>query len=441
MLRHLSIIAIISILLSGCISQRGISTLQETPGAAASLAGLQFHIAAVDTVRNPLRPVHNVHGLKDISAQDLQDIMRRGYPQLFSEEPNAIPLVVRFKLEPDDQLVGAVITGLTLGIIPFPAHSGFSMEIAVTPWSGAGAVLPEGMIRYSRRDHGWMTIFTPFGLIPIPGRSDMERDTSFALSEPSMGAYAKKQADFSERTMQKAILSALAGLDQPALRRYAEQRKAEPSFTVDIDGQHYISRLLPTYSKDMRQPGGADQYRIDMKAVDASGKATIYQPVVARRDTNGAWQVLRPYLLFASRPTIATVLLENGEPSRGVVMPMDNPPLADFIERPEIDGQDAAWIVRWSNGILLHIKNSSLAGELRGQSLSQLQELMTRLESSLLDLNERVGRANDRAQQAIEKGASPDAQRELAVVYRQRSEILKAILGAVRQESAARGTP
>lgn len=415
------------LMLSGCISQRGISTLKEVPGAGDRLAGLQFRVAAVEGNS----PYDGVDGL--------QGVMARGYPQLFSQEPEAIPLLVRVKSESDDQIAGAILTGLTLGIIPFPVRTGFNREIGVTPWSGSGGVLPESVIRYSRRDHAWMTIFTPLGLIPIPGRSDMERDTAMLLADPTLAEYVKKQGAFSEQVLQKAVLSALAGLDQPALRRYAAERKAMPTFSSDIDGRRYESRLLPTYSKDMRQPGGADQYRLHMKAVDANGKITTYQPVVARRDAGGAWQVLRPYLLFASRPTVATVLLENGVPARGVVMPVENPPLADFIERPEVDGQEAAWIVRWSNGILLQIKNSTLAGELRGQSLPQLQELMTRLESSLLDLNERVGRANDRAQQAVEKGESPDTQRELAVVYRQRGEIIKAILGAVRQEATTRG--
>ncbi|MGB4342490.1 MAG: hypothetical protein WBJ03_02645 [Moraxellaceae bacterium] len=431
--RHLPVIVIVSFLLSGCISQRGISTLQEVPGAADRLAGLQFRVAAVEG--------ESKHAGAGASSQGLQGLMARDYPQFFSEEPDALPLLVRFKSEQDDQIAGAVLTGLTLGIIPFPVRTGFNMEVGVTPWSGTGGVLPESVIRYSRRDHGWMTIFTPLGLIPIPGRSDMERDTSTVLTDPTLAEYVKKQGALSDRVLQKAILSALAGLDQPALRRYAADRKATPTFSTDIDGRRYESRLVPFYSRDMRQPGGADQYRLHMKTVDASGKATTYLPVVARRDDGGAWQVLRPYLLFASRPTVATVLLENGVPARGIVMPVEQPPLADFIERPEVDGQEAAWIVRWSNGILLQIKNSTLAGELRGQSLPQLQELMTRLESSLLDLNERVGRANDRAQQAIEKGENPEALRELAVVYRQRGEVLKAILGAVRQEAATRGTP
>lgn len=426
------------LLLSGCISQRGITTLQETPNAAATLSGLHFRIAAVEQKQGSYAGAGG-------SVQGLQEMLKKGYPQLFTDELDAIPLSVRFQSATDQQIVGAVVTGLTLGIIPLPAHSGFRMEVGVTPWSESGAALPESSISYIRRDHGWMTIFTPLGLIPIPGRSDMERDTSTILgAETGMVEYAKKQQAFNDLNLQRAVVSALANMDQQALRRYYATRQARmPAFDVDIDGRRYSARLVPAFSQSLQQPGGADQYLLVLKGSeqrDGQLRTTTWQVPVARRAPGGGWELLRQYLMFASKPTVATALLADGQPSRGLVLPVEAPPLADFLDIPVLN-PEVAWPVRWSNGILLQIKNTALGNELRGKSLPELQDLTTRLETGLLDLNERVGRANDRAQQAIEKGESPDALRELATVYRQRGEILKAILGAVRQEAAARGAP
>lgn len=427
------VLACSALLLAGCMSQRGTTTLKEVPDAAARLSGLQFRVAAVEEggVSTPA------------GVQGLQQLLGKGYPQLFSDDVEAIPLLVRLKTEADNNGIGAFLGGFfTLGTIPVPVYTGFAREVGVTPWSGAGAVLPESVINYTRRDHVWMTIFSPLGLLPLPGSSDMDRNTATLMSANDT-AYPKKQQAFNDLNLQKAVLSALAVMDQPALRRIAAERKAMPVLEVDIDGHHYNGRLLPTFSQSMRQPGGADQYQLVLRnneLRDGSQVTTTQYIPVARRGAAGNWEAQRTYLPFSARPMVATALLANGLPARPLVLPVEQPPLADFIDVPE-SRPEAAAPVRWSNGILLQIKNGPLAAELAAKSLPELGELTTRLETGLLDLNERVGRANDRAQQAIEKGESPDALRELAVVYRQRGEVLKAVLQMVRQEAAGRGAP
>lgn len=416
-------------LISGCMSQRSISTLEANPSAAATLAGMKFRIADLDS-----------KGGYTTNVASLQQGLVLTYPQLFTDEVTAIPLVVRLNSETDNQMAGAIITGLTLGVIPLPAHSGFRMEVGVTPWRLDGAAMPESSIRYKRTDHGWMSIFTPLGLLPVPGRSDIHRKTSLLLSDDQgLEAYTNEQMEFSASELRKAIITALAKSNLDALHQLWTVRQSVPSFAVDIDGRHFEARLTPTFSKGLRQPGGADEYRLFLTLVKAPGSTaatTTYSPLVARKDESGAWQIQRPYLTIASRPTIATALLENGASARGLILTVDNPPIGDFIDTPL--GAGSSGLLRWSNGILLHIKNSSLNNELHGLPLGELQYLMTRLESSMLDLNERNGRANDGAQQAIEKGESPEALRELATLYRQRLEILKTITGTVRQEAAMR---
>lgn len=430
------LVAAIALSLAGCMSARGTSTLKEVPGAAQRLAGLQFRVMAVEEGATTSQE----------GAQGLQQQMNQAYPRLFSDDLEAIPLVVRMKTESESNAVGAFISGFfTLGTIPLPSYTGFSREIGVTPWTAAGAALPESVIRYTRRDHVWVSVFSPLALIPMPGRSDMDRDVGTLFNaESGYRAYSKKQQAFNELNLQKAVLGALAGLDVAALHRLADERKAMPPVEVDIDGRHYSGRLLPAFTQGPRQAGGADQYQVVLRTTEVrEGRQTVtthYIPV-ARRGNDGAWVALRSYLTFSSRPMLATALLADGLPQRPVVMPVEQPPLADFLEAPSSQPESAA-PVRWSNGILLQIKNSSLPAELATMDLPALRDLVTRVEMKLLDLNERVGRANDRAQQAIEAGQSPDTLRELAVVYRQRGEILKTVLQMVRQEAAGRsGAP
>ncbi|MCE5275429.1 MAG: hypothetical protein LLG43_09850, partial [Deltaproteobacteria bacterium] len=95
--------------------------------------------------------------------------------------------------------------------------------------------------------------------------------------------------------------------------------------------------------------------------------------------------------------------------------------------------------LRWSNGVLLEAKNRSLPKVLKEKSGSELVGLATRIEKSILDLNEQSERAKDRAQTKVEKGdGDPAPDRELSVLCRQRIEILKPILAAVKQQAAVK---
>ncbi|MFP5431214.1 MAG: hypothetical protein ACLGHE_09565 [Gammaproteobacteria bacterium] len=420
-----------TLVLSGCMATRTTSSLQETPGAATLLAGMKFNVIQVESTGSytPLREI----------ATGLQQQLMQQDPALFTNDLGAIPLLVRLKAETDNPQAGAMVTGFTLGLVPMPHYNGVNMEVGITPWAVQGAAAPESVVSYALRRHQWGSIL-PIGLIPLPGRSDFGRG-SFLFNPPA--GYEEKSKAFSASLLHKAIVTAIAKTDQQVLRRLWTQQQALPSVSVDIDGRPFTGRLVPAFSQNLRQPGGADEYRLILRSTTGEGDAqrtTMATIPVARRDAAGNWTTQRRYLPFASRPTLATALLQNGVPARVVVMPVDNPPVGDFIDPPVGSDQVAAGPVRWSNGMLLHIKNSSLAAELRALPITELQLLTTRLESAMLDLNERTGRANDRAQAAMEKGENPEPLREMATVYRQRGEIMKAIVGQVRQETALRNS-
>lgn len=110
------VVAASALLLAGCMSARGTSTLKPIPDAEQRLAGLQFRIAAVEEGTAAIPE----------AAQALQQQMSQAYPRLFSDDLEAIPLVVRYKTERDDNAVGAFIGGFfTLGTLPVPTWTGF----------------------------------------------------------------------------------------------------------------------------------------------------------------------------------------------------------------------------------------------------------------------------------------------------------------------------
>ncbi|MEN6448328.1 MAG: hypothetical protein ABFD70_11460, partial [Syntrophaceae bacterium] len=152
-------------------------------------------------------------------------------------------------------------------------------------------------------------------------------------------------------------------------------------------------------------------------------------------DGSGKWTPVTGYLRRTKNLTAVGVLMENGAPARIAVRTVEEPPLEDFIETPSLTADN----LRWSNGVLLEAKNRSLPKVLKEKSGSELVGLATRIEKSILDLNEQSERAKDRAQTKVEKGdGDPAPDRELSVLCRQRIEILKPILAAVKQQAAVK---
>ena len=88
--------------------------------------------------------------------------------------------------------------------------------------------------------------------------------------------------------------------------------------------------------------------------------------------------------------------------------------------------------------MLLDAKNRSMDALLRDEGRDGLLAMTTRIEKAVLDLSEQAERSKDHAQSMVEKGeGDPAAERELAVLCRQRIEILKPILAAIKMGATA----
>lgn len=101
---------------------------------------------------------------------------------------------------------------------------------------------------------------------------------------------------------------------------------------------------------------------------------------------------------------------------------------------------------KWRNRALIAIKNRALPTFLRSATTAELTAFVTRLEQQSLDVAHEEELVKDRAARLVEKNESADENgqgvdelREIAIIYRARIEILKAILGLAREEITNRG--
>jgi hypothetical protein len=97
---------------------------------------------------------------------------------------------------------------------------------------------------------------------------------------------------------------------------------------------------------------------------------------------------------------------------------------------------------RARNRALIEAKGLTFSDLLRNKKTADLTSLAIQIEQTILDLNHESETCKDRAQQAAEHGTAREndvAQlRELALVYKERIEILKPILTAIKDEIANR---
>jgi type IV pilus biogenesis protein CpaD/CtpE len=142
-------------------------------------------------------------------------------------------------------------------------------------------------------------------------------------------------------------------------------------------------------------------------------------------------------------------------------------PLSDLL----IASDRNTTIARERNRAIVAAKNEQLPGILRSWKTDQLSALVVKIEQTILDLNHECELAKDKAQQSVAEGTSQnadtdvqssrmnsrgrglpaatgqsrdtttnsvDAQRDLSISYRERIELLKPILTALKEEIANR---
>ncbi len=430
-------ILLICMLLSGCASQRVASTLRPSDDKGLTLGQARFSIIGYTDVYE--KPIPGIEEYR-LTARQLQERAEVLYPELFSDDWTALPVMVRAEIKHDSSglNLAAMLSGFTLGIIPFSGTAVTSHKITTDVRDALGESMADKNVSFDVEFGTWVTIFSPFGSLPVPGRADLPRDTVL-LGIPLSGepyAMKEKYGPYNTDIMIEAVVKNLRSIDTTAMETAYKARRSRLQ-EIAIDGQNYWSCLAPVISQESGRPVSFAAMLFQEKP--DRGTKPYAQVVVARRGESGGWVPVNGYLRNTRKLTTVSTLMEGGAPSRIAVRVVEEPPLEDFIDTPDLTGPGRADNLRWSNGILLEAKNRSLEKLLREESRSALLGLVTRIEKSILDLNEQAERAKDRAQTKVEKGeGDPAPDRELSILCRQRIEVLKPVLGAIKQEVAAR---
>jgi len=231
-------------------------------------------------------------------------------------------------------------------------------------------------------------------------------------------------AGFFSRTFDRGQLLA-ARAASPLHRKQAAAVDGKPAWWIlnpcweDGDGELAPSRL------------DAELYREDPD----TGALPADVLEVARRAGDGPWKAVPAYVSGASVLLAARAVMEGGRPVRVETAEVKEPPLEDFLASKETDIPRA----RWRTRMLLDAKNLTLPRVLRESKTPELAALASKIEKLALDLNHEAELLRDSMQRSVEAGGTADEKsREISLVYKERIEVLKPILAAIKEEIANR---
>jgi putative ubiquitin-RnfH superfamily antitoxin RatB of RatAB toxin-antitoxin module len=239
------------------------------------------------------------------------------------------------------------------------------------------------------------------------------------------------------------VFAALPSMD--AVMRAREQSPLRLKAQAVLDGKTCFVATAPLWPA-----GTTELYPSVLRAEvyygnPASGAVPVQLCDVASRTGGGSWQTTASfYLIGVQVPALVQLAMENGKPARLDVAEIKEPALETFMTLQAEPGGIALEVARWKNRMLLIAKSRTLPGLLRDKKTAELQDLSVKVEQAILDCSHESELLKDKAQRAVEAGnqeagaLGADQERELSLTLKERVEIIKPILAAIKEEIANR---
>ena len=431
LLQRLIVLILAGIFAAGCGSMRIVSTLKPSYDSGIAIDNIRFRIADFSLIYDKT-DIQTINYVKSITEELLHSRAMALYPEIFSDRWTALPVAVTASAKVEPHPAGALMSGFTAGVIPFPSSFVVNIDIDANVRGPDGEALVKGdTTHFEVSEVIWVSLIGPLGCIPVPGQSDLPRDGIFLFIPLTRDAYSKtKLPTYIADCMVEAIVKKLRAID-PAILNAAYKARVSGLQDVKINGRVAWCFLAPVISE---KEGRAFAFRAFFYRNYPKQNAKPFEVIeVAKKGPDGRWFPETGYLRSASTLTAVTAVMDKGVPVKVVVKEVTEPPIEDFINLP---AKHTADDIRWNNQVLIDAKNSSLLTLMSRGSRQEITGLITRIEKAMLNLIEKVQMADSKAKQIVLNGGDPTAVNRMAVLYRQRITIFKSILSALKRAVA-----
>jgi hypothetical protein len=408
--------------LSGCASYRYATTLKPDPGNKGLKVadGVKFALVNVRTTADQKTPPNL--NLGEFKITELNARASEVYPALFGIDFADLPVSVSL----DCTYSSTNLVPFGLGIIPLPGTD--TVECAVrTRVADVDGYAVDAVRAFTLSSALWGTLFTPLGLIPVPGAADV-RSNFFTDDKENDKRIDQLMMD----SLVEAVARSVAQADKTSLQAAAKSRRDRLGEQT-VHGARYWTYLGFSRS-DPKSEGPFDVAILTVFGEKPSLSARPLSQATVAGLKDRKWQPAPAYLQgITPLISVKVVMGADGKPAGARLEEVAEPPLEDFVNLPDKCQPDH---IRWSNAVLVEAKNTSLRKLVQQGSPEVLTRLVTRIEKAVLDLNERAQLADSRAQQLMVDGKDAKEETETAVLCRQRTAIFQAILPALKQAAA-----
>ena len=200
---------------TGCTSIRYSTTLPASGRRDRCLGLVKVNITNV-VVSSPAGRGNIV---PELSRKSFMTAARGQYPLIFDEDRNALPVNVEVACDYDDgrERDGkyALYTLLAVGLVPVPApgaNEAGDFSVRVSADDPGQGVIEYPVVTFQRQNAAWWTVFSPLGLIPVPGQSDVPRSSSTMFNDDDR-EWTRKGWSLSEASCVEAVVRALEAGD------------------------------------------------------------------------------------------------------------------------------------------------------------------------------------------------------------------------------------
>lgn len=426
--------------LAACGSMRFSTTLKPEPGTNKIMApgNQKFSIVQFNKNQDKTKTTTDIifagidlDPVNSISGDELRKHAIAIYPEVFGKNFDELPVSV----DVDAKCVSHEwLQALGLWILPFPAGAKIEYTVQVRVFDGNEMVVNETP-SFIQKFAWWRTV-TPLGVLPVLGFSDV-RSTSLLTGNFQDDKFRSRLAKLTMDSIVEAVAQVIRNADPEKIKMAAANRKERiQQITVnDRTFWYYLDTTMPDGGSGKPASGSAV---VSLFSDYPSWDAKKVESAVVARMRDGQWEPVTGYLRSVQPLASIKASLKNDKPSKIIVKNIAEPPLEDFIDLP--DNHKAA-DVRWSNQMLVEAKNTSLPRLLEEGTPQEMKDMITRIEKTVLDLNEKAAMADYQVQKLLNNGGdsrTANAVNNLAVLYRQRITILEAIIPALKQAGAAK---
>ncbi|MBE9536571.1 MAG: hypothetical protein IMF07_05265 [Proteobacteria bacterium] len=275
-------------LIGGCGSSRFTSTIKNQDFQTAK--EVKFNIKNIKvTIAGGEDGFVEQQYKQALSRRRIMREAKKAYPGHFATEGDAVAIDLEIKIDSSDNFSKQLkMSGATLFTIPIIGTLKNEVELNVKIQGQRNNLLLRKSSKFRQETTNWFTVFTPLGLIPIPGKSDIPKLTGVA--EPGK---TNAENQFLRRSIVNGVVKILKDSDMrkmvSSFKRSKRRTNANKRFEKRLlQGESALAMKeaetkQPLVLMPLRTSGVAAANRPAMESALASGLSKSYKVYFGKR--------------------------------------------------------------------------------------------------------------------------------------------------------------